>query len=116
MPEVFYVATLVMCLHGECTKFESAPYSRDISIQNCAKIIEYVFQTQAGPHYVNIIDFSKDKPEDIKIQYAGCDTTQRRPEDIDGKEWRLEKDIDPTPYTNNPNDLRWQQEQEKNIR
>ena len=29
MPEVFYVATLVMCLHGECTKFESATYSRD---------------------------------------------------------------------------------------
>ena len=44
MPEVFYVATLVMCLHGECTKFESAPYSRDISIQNCAKIIRKEFQ------------------------------------------------------------------------
>ena len=58
MPELFYVATLVMCLHGECTKFESAPYSKNIGAEHCMKMVEYVFQTQAGPHYENIIDFS----------------------------------------------------------
>ena len=116
MPELFYVATLVMCLHGECTKFESVPYSRDISAEFCMKMLEYTFQTQAGPHYDTVIDFSKDSPEDLKVTYAGCDITERRPDDFDGKDWRLEEKIDPTPYIDNPNDLRWQQEQEKNIK
>jgi len=116
MPELFYVATLVMCLHGDCTKFESVPYSRNIGAEFCQKMLTYTFQTQVGPHYDKIIDFEKDNPEDVKITYAGCDTTQRRPDDFDGKDWRLEQKIDPAPYIDNPNDLRWQQQQEKNIK
>jgi hypothetical protein len=69
----------------------------------------YTFQTQAGPYFDKIIDFDKDKPEDLTIQYAGCDTTQRTPED--SNEWRITPDVNPELIVPNQNDLRWQQEQ-----
>lgn len=31
MPEIFHVAMLLICFQGECTTFESAPYSKDLS-------------------------------------------------------------------------------------
>ena len=40
-----------MCFQGDCTKFESAPYSRDLSLENCKKMLTYTFQTQVGPYY-----------------------------------------------------------------
>ena len=109
MPLVYYVATLVMCLHGVCTQFESVPYAKNVSADNCQRMLLYTFQTQAGPYFDKIIDFDKDKPEDLTIQYAGCDTTQRTPED--SNEWRITPDVNPELIVPNQNDLRWQQEQ-----
>jgi hypothetical protein len=73
MNTIFYVAVMTVCLHGECTKFESYPFSHDVRITNCVNMLEKVFITKVGPHYDNIIDFDKDKPEDLKITYSGCD-------------------------------------------
>ena len=91
MPDIFYVAMLIVCFHGDCTRFESAPYSKNIGVEECQKMLKYTFQTQVGPYYDNIIDFEKDKPEDVKITYAGCDTTQRRPED--SNDWKIIPDV-----------------------
>lgn len=76
MITVFYIATLMVCFHGECTEFKSAPYSYDTSIINCTHMLERVFQTQVGPYYDNIINFDIDKPEDIKITYSSCDVAK----------------------------------------
>jgi hypothetical protein len=107
MPTIFYVATLLVCFHGECTRFESAPYSKNIGVAQCEKMLRYTFQTQVGPYYDNIINFEKDKPEDIEIVYAGCDTTKRNPEN--DNDWKIvpesNKDLLP-----NLNDLQWQQQ------
>lgn len=108
MPEVFKVAMLIVCFHNECTTFESAPYSRDLSADFCQKMLVYTFQNQVGPYYDKIIDFEKDKPEDIKIKFAGCDTTQRRP-DTDN-DWRIIPNADPEHIIPDQNDLQWQQQ------
>ena len=113
MPEIFYVAMLVVCLHGECTTFESAPYSKNISADQCQRMLIYTFQTQVGPYYDKIIDFEKDNPEDIKIKYAGCDTTKRNPED--DNDWRITPNVDPELHSPDQNDLKWQQEKGKDI-
>ena len=121
MPEVFYVATLVMCLHGDCTKFESAPYKENISADFCQQMLVYTFQNTVGPYYDKRIDFETTDPNDIKIKAAGCDTTQRTPEDDDGKTWRIgpEEDIEPRDYQlhrdEKQNDIRSQQEREHEI-
>ena len=112
MTEIFYVAMLIVCFHGDCTRFESAPYSKNIGVEQCQSMLKYTFQTQVGPYYDHIIDFEQSVPEDIVIKYAGCDTTQRRPED--SNEWKIIPDVDKD-LIPNQNDLRWQQEQEKNI-
>ena len=57
MPEVFKVAMLLVCFQGDCTQFESAPYSRDLSQEFCRKMLVHTFQTQVGPYYDKIIDF-----------------------------------------------------------
>ena len=111
MPEIFYVAMLIVCFHGDCTRFESAPYSKNIGVEECQKMLKYTFQTQVGPHYDAIIDFEKDKPEDIKITYAGCDTTQRRPDDND---WKIIPDVDKD-LIPNQNDLKWQQQKGREL-
>jgi hypothetical protein len=109
MPLVYYVATIVMCFHGVCTQFESAPYAKDISADNCQRMLVYTFKTQVGPYYDKIIDFEKDSPEDIKIEYAGCDTTRRTPED--SNEWKITPNVDPELLVPHQHDLRWQQQQ-----
>ena len=108
MPVIYFVAYLVVCFHGECTRFESAPYKKDLSIDFFQRILEHTFQTQVGPYYDEIIDFEQSVPEDLQIIEAGCDTTDHIPED----EWELMPDVDKEP---NQNDLRWQQEQERKI-
>ena len=113
MPEIFHVAMLVVCLHGECTTFESAPYSKNISADQCQRMLIYTFQTHVGPYYDKIIDFEKDNPEDIKIKYAGCDTTNRNPED--DNDWRITPNADPEHLIPDQNDLKWQQEKGKDI-
>ena len=106
MLEIFHVAILLICFRGECTTFESAPYSKDLSLENCERMLSYTFQTQVGPYYDNIIDFDKDKPEDIEIVDGKCDTTDRRDnlwkitpnanpdlnEDKQENIWRLERE------------------------
>ena len=113
MPTIVYVASILVCFHGECTRFESAPYSKDVSAVSCTQMLQYTFQTQVGPHYDELINFDVDKPEDVKIIYSGCDKTKRTPET--SNEWYLEHNVDPTPYMNQ-NDLRWQQEQEQHVK
>ena len=113
MPEIFHVAMILMCLHGECTTFESAPYAKNISLEQCQNMLRYTFETQAGPYYDKIIDFDVDKPEDVKIVYAGCDKTNRIPEE--DNDWRITPNVDPELFNQDQNDLRWQQEQGKNI-
>ena len=113
MPVIYYVATIVMCFHGVCTQFESAPYSKNVSADNCQNMLVYTFQTQVGPYYDKIIDFEKDSPEDITIQYAGCDTTKRTPET--DNDWKITPNVDPELLVPDQNDLRWQQEQGKRI-
>ena len=108
MPEIFYVAKLLICFKGECTTFESAPYSKDLSEANCQTMIQYTFQVKAGPYYDNLIDFEKDKPEDIKIVYAGCDTTNRNPKD--DNDWRITPNVNPELHRPDQNDLKWQQQ------
>jgi len=108
MPELFQVAMLVVCLHGDCTKFESAPYQKNISADFCQQMLVYTFQTQVGPYYDKILDFEKDNPEDVKITYAGCDTTQRRP-DTDN-DWRIQPNVNPELFAPDQNDLQWQQQ------
>ena len=108
MPVVYFVAYLVVCFHGECTRFESVPYKKDISVEFCQRMLQHMFQTQVGPYYDEIIDFEQSVPEDLQIVNSGCDTTDRVPE----AEWELMPDVDKEP---NQNDLRWQQEQERKI-
>ena len=113
MPVIYFVASILMCFHGECTKFESAPYSKDLSMEHCQKMLMYTFQTQVGPYYDKIIDFEKDSPEDIRMIYSGCDKTSRTPED--SNDWKITPDVDPELLVPDQNDLRWQQEQGKRI-
>jgi len=108
MPDIFYVAMLIVCFHGDCVRFESAPYSNNIGVEQCQKMLKYTFQTQVGPYYDELIDFEKDQPEDIRIEYAGCDTTQRRP--YTDNEWRIIPDANPEHIIPDQNDLRWQQQ------
>ena len=46
MPEIFYVAMLIVCFNGDCTRFESAPYSKNIGVEQCQRMLKYTFQTQ----------------------------------------------------------------------
>ena len=78
------------------------------------KMLEYTFKTQVGPYYDKVIDFEQSIPADLIIADSGCDTTQRRPEDFDGKNWRIE-DTPPVDVLPDQNDLQWQQQQEHNI-
>ena len=112
MPVVYFVAIIIGCFHGECTRFESAPYSKDISMEFCQKMLHHTFVQQFGPYYDNIINFEKDKPEDLSIIYAGCDKTNRTP-DIDN-EWKIIPDVD-NDLIPNQNDLRWQQQKGSEI-
>jgi hypothetical protein len=102
MPDIFYVAMLLICFKGECTTFESAPYSKDLSEANCQTMLQYTFQTKVGPYYDEIIDFEKDSPDDIKIMYAGCDKTDRKNND-----WKITPNVDPELYKQNPSILEW---------
>ena len=70
---IAYIASMVVCFHGECTHFESVPYSYNTGIVNCVNMLERVFITQVGPHYDNIINFDVDRPEDLIITLSGCD-------------------------------------------
>ena len=117
MTTIYYVAAMLVCFHGECTRFESEPYSKDISVLNCTQRLQNIFQNQVGPYYDKIINFDVDKPEDIQITYAGCDKADELPGNPDS--WHLENDeqfkslINPYP---NQNDLQWQQKQEQHIK
>ena len=113
MPEIFHVAMLLVCFHGECTTFESAPYAKNIGIEHCQKMLRYTFQTQVGPYYDEIIDFEKDKPEDVKIIYAGCDKTNRKPEE--DNDWKITPNVDPNLHQENQDDLRWQQQKGREL-
>ena len=120
MQTIWYVAWLVVCLNGDCTRFESVPYYKNISPVACEAQLRYVFTSTVGPYYDERIDFENTSPEDIKIIAAGCDTTDRRPEDEDGRTWRIVPGGEPLheryyPPDVDKNDLRWQQQQEHNI-
>ena len=121
MPTVWYVAWIIMCFQGDCTKFESAPYKENISADFCQQMLVYTFQNTVGPYYDERIDFEITNPNDIKIKAAGCDTTQRTPEDDDGKTWRIgpEEAIEPRDYQlhrdEKQRDIRSQQEKEQQI-
>ena len=116
MSTIFHVAFLVMCFNGDCIRFESVPYSHNISHEQCMKMLEYTFKTQVGPYYDEVIDFEQSVPADLTIRESGCDVTDRRPEDFDGKDWRIELDSPVHgPPIQDQNDLKWQQQQEHNI-
>ena len=59
------------------------------------------------------VNKEKDSPEDIKITYAGCDITQRRPET--DNDWRIIPNADPEHIIPDKNDLRWQQEKGQDL-
>jgi len=109
MLEIFHVAMLLICFNGECTTFESAPYSKDLSLENCERMLSYTFQTQVGPYYDAKIDFNKDSPEDIKIVNGGCDVTDRR-----DKLWKIIPNVDPDLDNNNEDNI-WRLEREQEI-
>ena len=67
---------MVICFHGECTRFESVPYSYSGKYDYCMTMLERVFITQVGPHYDNIINFDVDSPEDLIITHSGCDIAE----------------------------------------
>tara|TARA_B100001059_G_scaffold32061_1_gene25860 strand:+ start:1436 stop:1822 length:387 start_codon:yes stop_codon:yes gene_type:complete len=108
MPEIFHVAIMLICFHGNCTSFESVPFIQETSQEQCQNMLRWTFETQAGPYYDEKIDFEKDKPEDIDIVYAGCDQTGRTPDN--SNQWRIIENINPDLYRpSNPDDTRWQQ-------
>jgi hypothetical protein len=109
MPEIFHVAMLLICFQGECTTFESAPYSKDLSLENCERMLSYTFQTQVGPYYDNIIDFDKDKPEDIEIVDGGCDVTDRR-----DNLWKITPNVNPDLNEDKQENI-WRLEREQEI-
>ena len=116
MQTVFQVAFIVMCWQGDCTRFESVPYAMNESPQHCEKMLRWMFTNSVGPHYDDIIDFDNSSPEDIIIDDAGCEPTQREPQD--GDEWRIERQWDSPKnekFLQDQNDLQWQQQQEHNI-
>jgi len=113
MPEIFHVAMLLVCFHGECTTFESAPYSKNVSVDQCQKMLMYTFQTQVGPYYDKIINFDVDKPEDVKIIYAGCDKTKRTP--TTDNNWKITPNANPELFNQDQNDLKWQQQKGRKI-
>ena len=67
MPEIFHVAILLICFNGNCTSFESVPFIKETSQEECQNMLRWTFETQAGPYYDERIDFEKDRPEDIDI-------------------------------------------------
>ena len=73
MSTIFHVAFLVMCFNGDCIRFESVPYSHNISHEQCMKMLEYTFKTQVGPYYDEVIDFEQSVPADLIIAKSGCD-------------------------------------------
>ena len=118
MPTIFQVAFIVMCWQGDCTRFESVPYSKNISHEHCQKMLSWMFTNTVGPYYDERIDFDNSSPDDMKILNAGCEHTTRVPEDSDGTDWRIEpKDLSPEDeeFLQDQNDLKWQQQQEHNI-
>ena len=64
------------------------------ALENCKKMLTYTFQTQVGPYYDKIIDFDVDKPEEVKVMYAGCDKTGRTPEN-NSNDWKIVPNVDP---------------------
>ena len=112
MPTIFYAAIMVVCFQGDCTKFESTPYKKDISADFCQKMLTHMFQTQVGPYFDDIIDIEQSTPEDLTIQYAGCDVTDRNPED--GSDWNISPDIDKK-LIPDQNDIEWQQQKGREI-
>ena len=117
MQTVFQVAFIVMCWQGECTRFESTPYAMNQSLTHCEKMLRHVFTNTVGPYYDDKIDFDNSSPDDLTIKDAGCEHTTREPEE-DG-EWRIERDEWISPqndkFLQDQNDLKWQQQQERNI-
>jgi len=115
---VFQVAFIIMCWQGDCTRFESTPYAMNQSLTHCEKMLRHVFTNTVGPYYDERIDFDTTNPEELQIKDAGCEHTTRVPEDSDGREWRIEpkwQSPKNDKYLQDPNDLRWQQQQERNI-
>jgi len=109
--EIFHVAILLICFHGECTTFESAPYSKDLSLENCERMLSYTFQTKVGPYYDNLIDFNIDSPEDIKIVDAKCDATTRRDSD-----WKITPHVDPDRFEKKEDGtIEWRLESDQEI-
>ena len=110
MLELFHVAILLICFNGECTRFESAPYSKDLSSENCERMLSLTFKTKVGPYYDDLLDFNIDKPEDIKIVYGSCDPTTRQ-----DTEWRIIPDVDPEQHEEKQNGIKWQTEEGEEI-
>ncbi len=77
MDTIYYIASILVCFHGECMNFDSKPYAKNIGIVSCTERLEHTFRTQVGPYYDTKIDFAKDRPEDIKIIQASCDRYQQ---------------------------------------
>ena len=118
MDTVFQVAFIIMCWQGDCTRFESTPYPMTGDLKHCEGMLRHVFTNTVGPYYDERIDFEKDSPDDLIIEDAGCEHTNRTPEDIDGREWRIKpkwQSPKHKDFLQDPNDLRWQQQQEDNI-
>ena len=57
MPEIFHVAILLICFNGNCTSFESVPFIKETSQEECQNMLRWTFETQAGPYYDERIDF-----------------------------------------------------------
>ena len=116
MDTVFQVAFIVMCWQGDCTRFESSPYPMTSDIKHCEQVLRQVFTNSVGPYYDDKIDFETTSPEDLRIQDAGCEHTMRVPEE--GTEWKIKpkwQSPKHKDFLQDPNDLRWQQQQERNI-
>jgi len=79
-------------------------------------MLRWMFTNSVGPHYDGKIDFDNSSPEDMNIQDAGCEPTEREPQD--GDEWRIERQWDSPKnekFLQDQNDLKWEQQQEHNI-
>ena len=116
MDTVFQVAFIIMCWQGDCTRFESNPYPMTSDIKHCEQVLRQVFTNTVGPYYDDKIDFETTSPEDLRIQDAGCEHTMRVPEE--GTEWKIKpkwQSPKHEDFLQDPNDLKWQQQQERNI-
>jgi len=79
-------------------------------------MLTWMFVNSVGPYYDERIDFDTTNPDDMKIQEAGCEFTEREPED--GDDWRIERQWESPKnekFLQDQNDLKWQQQQEHNI-